>query len=221
MRLTACFDKLNNRCVFACENSYEKKDILKSLGFHWNPNAKEWQKFYNTPAELTRILMETMLRCDCPDEVYDDFCTRSCNYKQLETIGDISVWDHEYLAEFCEKYDLSMDDDEEESTAAENQESTEETNTDETTHSNEMKYAVEQSSVWGSKISYFDTLEEALDCIKNIPTEDWVVNCFLAKSKEYPGGIYYEPCDCLFSVDKGEIVDVAEGFAFPENFQFH
>lgn len=79
-----------------------------------------------------------------------------------------------------------------------------------------MKYAVEQSSVWGSNISYFDTLEEALDCIKNIPAEDWVVNCFLAKSKEYPGGIYYEPCDRLFSVENGEIVDVAEGFAFPE-----
>lgn len=66
MRLTACFDILNNRCVFACEDAFAQKDILKSLGFHWNSNAKEWQKFYNTPAELTCILMETMLRCDCP-----------------------------------------------------------------------------------------------------------------------------------------------------------
>lgn len=116
MRFTACHDKLNNRCVFGCEDCYDKKDILKDLGFRWNPNTKEWQKFYNTPAELTRILMETMLRCDCPVEVYDDFCARSCNYKQLETIGDISVWDREYFAEFCAKYDLGVDNDEEEST---------------------------------------------------------------------------------------------------------
>lgn len=115
MRLTACFDGLNNRCVFACENCFEQKDILKGLGFIWNSNTKEWQKFYNTPAELTRILMETMLRCDCPDEVYDDFCSRSCNYKQLETLNDLSVWDREYFEEFCAKYDLDWYDEKDES----------------------------------------------------------------------------------------------------------
>lgn len=222
MRFTACFDRLNNRCVFACENCFEQKDILKSLGFIWNPNTKEWQKFYNTPAELTRILMETMLRCDCSDDVYDDFWTRSCNYKQLETLNDLSVWDREYFAEFCAKYDLDWHDEEEaseETTAAEEQEPTEETASVETARSEEMKYAVDQMSVWGSKISYFDTLDEALECIKGIPA-DWVANCFLAKPKKYPGGIYYEPCDCLFSVEKGEIVDVAEGFTFPETSDF-
>ena len=202
MRLTATYDRLNSRCVFACEDAFAQKDILKGLGFIWNPNAKEWQKYYNTPAELTRILMETMLRCDCSDDVYDDFWSRSCNYKQLETLNDLSVWDREYFAEFCAKYVLDWH---------------EETESDETVNSEKMKYAVDQMSVCGSKINYFDTLAEALDYIKSISAEDWVVNCFLAQPKEYPGGIYYEPCDCLFSVEKGEIVDVAEGFTFPEN----
>lgn len=106
MRFTASFDKLNNRRVFACTDCYDKKDILKSNGFRWNSNAKSWEKVYNKPAELSRILMETMMLCECPYEVYEEMYSRPSNYDELASLEDLSVWDREYLADFCEKYGL-------------------------------------------------------------------------------------------------------------------
>ena len=110
MYFEAYHDRLNNRRVFACSDCYDQKDILKVNGFRWNSNAKTWEKHYKTPTELSRIIMTTMMICDCPFEVFDEMYNRPCNYDELATLEDLSVWDSEYYTEFCAKYELSSGD---------------------------------------------------------------------------------------------------------------
>lgn len=72
MRISAYYDRLNNKKIFGCEDCYDSKETLKALGFKWNPFRKEWQKEYKTPVEMTTILVDVMVDCDLDFEVYLD-----------------------------------------------------------------------------------------------------------------------------------------------------
>lgn len=101
MKLGTYKHPLNDHSEFLVSDCYAQKDILKANGFRWDSESKAWTKKYKTATELSRMVMETMMLCDCPFEVFEDM--------ECEELEDISVWDRELFCEFCTKYDLTAE----------------------------------------------------------------------------------------------------------------
>ena len=98
-------DKANNKKFLECTESYEKKEILKSLGFRWNPFAKAWQKEYTTLHELTTYLVDTMIACDCEYEVLEHSWARCHDeFGDFSKVFDRESYTPEALAKFYAKY---------------------------------------------------------------------------------------------------------------------
>lgn len=102
MRFQTHNDKANNKKFLECTESFEQKEILKSLGFRWNPFAKAWQKEYTTLHEMTTYLVDTMIACDCKYEVLEE--SWHDNGNDFSKVFEQDSYTPEALAKFYAKY---------------------------------------------------------------------------------------------------------------------
>lgn len=103
MRISAYFDRLNNKKIFGCYDAYDHKETLKSLGFVWNPFGKQWQKEYKTYTEMVTILVDVMVDCDLDLDVFYEASSRC--YDEFKHAGREDNYTKESLKKFRAKYD--------------------------------------------------------------------------------------------------------------------